>query len=553
MSGLLQMPIEIWWTIVDSLDHQDQSRLARVCHFSHQATTPKLYENVMLDGEIWRKRQFDSTYFISSLLLSLLNHEEYRNACKTLCLRVCRPLHGNDSPICEPIWKPEKIEWKTSEYRKAETWIKSQKNIFPDTETVVQAFRTRDCEAWVAILVSLLPKLTYLHLSEKFLRCDSKFVSPLLSRMGGLWRSRRSAPLFECLRGLMDCFEPCHRGFWPNMECLQSLFDMPVLDTLQVVFPEPWDLNWPNFQAPASNVSVLLLHNCQIQPESLRILLFATPQLRVLDVHFSLPFIVPWNSPEQFVLPNWELQYGTREIPHASWQRSGPMVPNRFDSTAFVAALEPVRSSLLSLHVQLHSHLIGEAGNPEEEDIPPLYSGHMNLSCMTNLKYINVPLPLLLGWQENTDRKLADVLPPVERLVMGNFRDGVEESFESRIMQELEDYLIQLPLFAKANLTIIIVEPSWMSDDDDDKECWMLKAITLCREHQIHYSALAAFSNRHPHREIAPYRPTFGSFDEDTGLDEVEEYWRDRAQNASLDDALADALQRYALTCLDGI
>lgn len=187
-------------------------------------------------------------------------------------------------------------------------------------------------------------------------------------------------------------FQPSHNGLRPCFSYFLNLLYLPVIETVKaVVLETPANLEWPAGLPCASTLTALHLCRSQVTEETLSQLLSATPNLKIFEYDFLC-----------------DMDYTT---------------PCRdyLDCTALRRSLQLIKTSLETLIISVE--FLPGINAPDES--PARVQG--NLGCLNNLsklRSLTVPMVVLLGWDPDTEMRLASNLPSELRYFCcgGNFR-----------------------------------------------------------------------------------------------------------------------------------
>jgi hypothetical protein len=244
-------------------------------------------------------------------------------------------------------------------------------------------------DAVVALVLLMCPKMTSLTLGLDILLYN-KFLSTVLGYAlpGDEPSALGQLKTLKLGRNTLATEETTvFRVRWPrkwpgntlDLHAYLPLFYLPTLQDVEISLPWlPYGMSfaWPLLPPPnLASLHTLHLPECSIQPEVLHNILLSTPNLTRLKY-------------------NCWMFYTTR-----------------FDASAFAAALELVKNTLMHLEVRLE-FWSNETIGPGEDEEHKYVENECTLKNMVALETLSIPTCVLAGWWNDTARAFTDVLPP---------------------------------------------------------------------------------------------------------------------------------------------
>ncbi|KAK4106186.1 hypothetical protein N658DRAFT_563110 [Parathielavia hyrcaniae] len=161
----------------------------------------------------------------------------------------------------------------------------------------LEALRQGTIDAYLAVLVSQLPRLRRLHLARVFCIRNNLIGLVLRSILCDPDPHRLSPDASTSLGHLEAVYL---ERFLPNTEDVLAFFYLPSLKEMSVSIDDPLapDLAWPTTQPPSAH-GLVSLRLAEIRESHLGQLLSVTPRLRSLHWtwHYSPDLEDPWNTP----------------------------------------------------------------------------------------------------------------------------------------------------------------------------------------------------------------------------------------------------------------
>jgi hypothetical protein len=391
MSTILDLSLELVFQILQSLSTPDLASFSKTCQSLHAITEPILYESVS-----WTFDRDEEEYEDQSILLflrSILRRPVLADHVKKINLRCISSFYDGDNE------EPYEIALSANDCDTICGTLAEERFTFQ--EEVGEAIWNNSLDAFITFLISRLHSLEILEIGFGLVRI-SKFLGMILeSDAKNALQGHKCIFTFERLKEVHFTAERDHdslirpsRG--TEISCrrffdlIAGLFHITSLETIDVVLPEPEMLGmpftWPPNSLPPSNLTTLHLRHSHASVATLRKLLLATPKLSTLQY--------------DFVQDVDDLYQGK---PHyGEWAQ-------------LTRALRTLSSTLKDLTISVDYHIIDDY-KPEDWDedwIAGVWSrrGRMgSLRDFTKLERLEVPLPVLLGW-EPPGQNLRDVLP----------------------------------------------------------------------------------------------------------------------------------------------
>ncbi|KAI9795190.1 MAG: hypothetical protein M1816_000212 [Peltula sp. TS41687] len=182
--------------------------------------------------------------------------------------------------------------------------------------------------------------------------------------------------------------DPRKRGFYIYVETILPLFYLPAISFIELeCIEEGLRQTWPAAPPKASTLTTLILKKCPLSAGNLDMLLQASPNLK-------------------------KLQWG---IAIDAAQRKGWFNAARFrrsldavkDSLEHLDLSVPLWTSVRLLYINMRMPCVGIQGSLG------------SLKDFSNLTYLSLAWPILLGWKANGSARLTDVLPEsLETLIL---------------------------------------------------------------------------------------------------------------------------------------
>ncbi|KAH0545403.1 hypothetical protein FGG08_000544 [Glutinoglossum americanum] len=249
-----------------------------------------------------------------------------------------------------------------------------------------------DLDVLIAVLLSRLHNLEALELGYGFVRLFD-FVGRMLKHAISAPETAGNFSRFLKLREVrysVNSDYACLRKAashtpQPNFDQMTSLFSIPSLRTIDMVMPDSRGLAQFPSNSSLPNLTVLRLRHSKLSVMTVQKMLKATPRLEILQYDYVFDF-EEWREPH-----------------HHGWK-------NLSDALAFVS------SSLKELTVSVD--YINVEPYPPDDYNPEWILGTWrrrgdmgSLRGLASLEKLEIPLPILLGWDPSKGRTLREVLP----------------------------------------------------------------------------------------------------------------------------------------------
>lgn len=381
MGTLSQLPTELLEIILDRCHPRDLSNLSRSCTILRQRVLPRLYQDVTFT-HAWG----DDLTNLHLFLTSILRHPARASFVRKLQItgEIYAPPSAIETRLAEHDLDLAKQILHPGRFSSASVMLHHLASVTESSFTAVPA-----------LLLILLPRLQAAHFSVGFiprsgtvaiLKCLSATIIDLL-------RPNSGSPSHG-LRALEEIDyltypEPC--GGRPVQRCSDALdlYYLPNIRSIQArAVEDASGLYWTISPPYRPSITSLSLKNSCIRADTLRKLLKATPNLRMLDYEYHCNFDSPLTPVECSVL----------------------------DCNALRDVLDEVSASIESLTLSTSFQSEDVWDNQVNTDLDGnLEWGISGSLCpMTHflkLRYLKAPLVMLVGWEPPTSSLLERWLP----------------------------------------------------------------------------------------------------------------------------------------------
>ncbi|KAL2133721.1 hypothetical protein VTI74DRAFT_1847 [Chaetomium olivicolor] len=355
---------------------------------------------------------------ITSLVCSILRRPELAAYVRTLSCQ------GGDPPWAEWQGKVPKIPVAESDLQEPLSFV--GKTGLPFRNTWMEELRKGTLDAFLAVLLSQLPRLQRLHLGPVFFLDIGLTGLVLRSILCNSHVDRLTPDISNKLSQLQSVSLERPEGHYKdisirsNTESVLPFFYLPSLKEMSVLIDDPLDaiFQWPTAQPPSA-LGLVSLRLTGIRESHLGQLLSAVPRLRSL--HWEWCFD-----------PDFEDRFNTPVI----------------DLSLLMPALAHVRDTLTELAIPADCLYANRVAEP----FPLRVQGSAKaLAGFDQLKKLFIPLVFFTGFSVSVREELASCLPRnLEELTLTDdlFRDTdlQEQWYETRHNSAISTWLVQVEI-----------------------------------------------------------------------------------------------------------
>ena len=384
MTHFSDLPLDLLPYILDYLPKKDFCSLIRVCKSLHKEITPYLYHDISFTARNSR----GCAQRLALLLRTLL--EQPQLAAHIWAFR----LFGT-----QQHWNKEN-EWPKS--RKPQTvnlWglesvtILSKAQMILTTNQFYQLvdeemhsspaqFRGRSKDALAILVLTRCTKLTTLEIGDGFL-VHSLFLPQIIKRANMLLPKMSHIVLGDKKTSSDDGVT------YMDLDLIRPVFYLNTVNVFEWKMSQPWKFEWKQPHPPRSeSLTTLHLFRTHINRDTLSQLLKGTPNLK----NFNYEHEVPFNKSNA----------------------ASVLVHQYLNLTGLNEALSHVKDTLEECRLSLA--LAPGSLSPVEIletpwEFPPIQGTLTVLKSMKNLKRVELPMVMFLGWYVGFAARLEEVLP----------------------------------------------------------------------------------------------------------------------------------------------
>ncbi|KAF2463660.1 uncharacterized protein BDR25DRAFT_107674 [Lindgomyces ingoldianus] len=384
MARFSDIPLDLLPLILDYLSKKEFNSLLRVCKPLHQEIIPHLYHEITFKAENsrWCARR------LAFLLRTLLERPYLASYVTTFRLLGTHPCWTKYNPWQEEtntstvnLWG---LEGCTALSKAQMIFASNRFYQFVDEEMhkSLPQLRGRSKDALAILVLTRFTELTTLELGDGFLMY-SLFIPQILKRAGHLLPKLSHVILGDRKLDTENSVS------YMDLNLIRPIFYLPNVKTFEWTMSEPWQFRWNQPAAPRNeSLTKLHLFRSNISRTTLAQLLAATPNLRSLHYDYELLFNihVPWRPIASPVL----------QLDNLNSVLNG--VLNTLEEVEISLGLAPGSASQKEIFEQGLSF--------------PVIQGTMTvLKDMANLRRVEVPMIMILGWFPNFAARLEEVLP----------------------------------------------------------------------------------------------------------------------------------------------
>lgn len=475
-----KLPYDCWRAIVDYLPRDDLSALSLVSREIRSMVEPLLYRTIS-----WSWDEPIPARRILGLSRKILDRPELAPFIQTICLLSTREVFSStpwNPPETDMDWDAERAEY-SDVVRLAQGHVDDAR--FPDAEKWNYAIERGDPHAFVSIILSRLHNIRSLRLDYMFV-WRSGFPGLMLKH--ALFSSPEDAtsPLsrFQYLEELdyggnvriaerveeyVDLNDLNATAGYPDCEPDQFMawFYLPSLKSLAIWLRDARDIGTSAIVDRKTNLS------------QLHTLILTRPTIRELDVLFLL------SQAANGALHTLHLGLAYR------WGRETALENGR----EIVQGLDCVAESVmnLSLGLEYYPPAFGlQSIEANEQSLSEKMQGF--LLQFRNLRKVEVPVTLLVGWDDTVQLAIGSILPEtVEDLCIRVDFQGVENMcWTEQSLPEWIHWHISDLRYGLRNIKQIIsrtwapLKPDWSDDADDER----LNLQDLCLQLGIRFDVV---------------------------------------------------------------
>jgi hypothetical protein len=384
MAHFSDLPLDLLPFILDHLSKKDFCSLIEVCKSLHKEVIPYLYHDISFTARNSR----GCARKLALLLRTLLEQPQLAAHIWTFRLFGTQQYWNKENewpksrkPQTVNLWGLESV---TTLSKAQMILVTNQFFQLVDEEmhSSLAQFRGRSKDALAILVLTRCTKLTTLEIGDGFL-VHSLFLPQIIKRANTLFPKM-------CHIVLGDKTIVSDEGVtYMDLDLIRPVFYLDTVKTFEWKMGQPWKFEWKRPQPPRSeSLTTLHLFRTHINRDTLSQLLKGTPKLKSF---------------------NYE-----HEVPLNNLNATSTSVHQYLNLTGLNEALSHVMDTLEECRLSLA--LAPGSLSPVEiletpGEFPPVQGTLTVLKSMKNLKKVELPMVMFLGWYMGFAARLEEVLP----------------------------------------------------------------------------------------------------------------------------------------------